>query len=143
MKMQEMADQLVRVEKAYKDGGQEKGNADGYANDQGTGRQAKSTHGAPGKYDADAVDGQRLKTAMLLAHLWAKSPGDQGDRRTIEEFERIPGRGKAHRRLPISNNPDDARSYITTMKEEIGVLDTKVETLENMIETEKRGCPRQ
>jgi capsular exopolysaccharide synthesis family protein len=135
IKMQELADQLVRIETAYKAGGPEKGNADAMRMIQALKVKLNLNNEQAGKYD-DMLFTLRLQEREVLAVLGDKNPRVKEIRDRIKEVERMSGRTSGVDAMV--NNPDDAKSYMVVMRQEIEVLTTKIETLTNMIEAEKK-----
>jgi capsular exopolysaccharide synthesis family protein len=134
IKMQEMADQLIRIETAYKAGGPEKGNADALKIIKALNVKLGFTE-AMGKYDEMLLQ-LNLGKKELLQTLGPNNPRIKDFDDRIKEIERMTGRvGGADATV---NNPDDAKSYMHVMKQEIDVLTTKIETLTNMIESDKK-----
>jgi capsular exopolysaccharide synthesis family protein len=134
IKMQEMADQLVRIETAYKTGGPEKGNADALKIIKALNVKLGGSSEQVSKWD-DMLLQLELGKKELLQTLGPNNPRIKDFDDRINEIRRMTGRGGSDATV---NNPDDAKSYMAVMRQEIDVLTTKIETLTNMIESDKK-----
>src|SRR5947209_5566836 len=134
IKMQEMADQLVRIQNAYKAGGPEKGNLEAMKIIKALNvKLGPSEQGS--QMDLRLVELRMLRRKALQI-LGANNPQVKEIDDQIAEIERFTGRAPSAD--GALTNPDDAKSYMTVMQQEIEILTTKIETLTNMIDTEKK-----
>jgi hypothetical protein len=125
IKMLEMSDQLARVERAYKNGGPEKGNKAALHVVRAMGINARGLDEHPAENIIEQLDRERKK---LVTARGEKDPG----------VADVDGAIALVRKIYAGRDGADARDYINTMKEEINDLATRIQTLDNMIEAETK-----
>jgi hypothetical protein len=125
IKMLEIADQLARVERAYKNGGAENGNKAALHVIRAMGINAKGLDEHPAETIIEQLDRERKK---LVTSRSEKDPG-VGDVDIAIALVR---------KIYAGREGPDAREYINMMKEEINDLSTRIMTLENMVDAETK-----
>jgi hypothetical protein len=125
IKMMEMADQLARVEKAYKDGGPEKGNKAALQVIRAMGIKVHGLDDQPVENIIERLDRERKR---LVTARGEKDPG----------VADVDAAKALVRKIYEGRDASDARDYINTMKEEISELSTRIVTLDNMIDAESK-----
>jgi hypothetical protein len=130
IKLQEMADQLVRIETAYKAGGPEKGNA--------AAMRIIRAMGLKPSLEINNFDDALLQLTLakreLLQTLGPNNPRVKEIEDRIAELVRLVGRARTDEKTVKS---DEAKSYMEDMRQQIDSATTKIETLTNIIEQEK------
>jgi hypothetical protein len=125
IKMAEMDDQLGRVEKAYKDGGQEKGNKAALQVIRSLGIKVHGLDDQSAENIIERLDRERKRLVMARGE---KDPGVTGVDAAITLV----------RKIYAGRDDSDARDYINTMKDEISDMATRVSSLDNMIDAETK-----
>ncbi len=137
IKMLEMADQLQRVQRAYQEGGPEKGNR--------TALQVIKAMGIkPAAFEGNTLLENRLldlrvnRSLVIAGGAGVNHPRVKEIDSQMAEYDKALGKPQIGADATNKLNPNDAQSYIETMKEEIADLSTRIETLTNMIDTETK-----
>jgi hypothetical protein len=125
IKLLEMVDQLARIEKAYKDGGKDKGNKAALFVIRALAANPKILDEHPAEDITERLELQRKK--VVAAH-GERDPGVADVDSAIALV----------RKIYAGRDGPDARDYITLLKEEIADLSTRTATLDNMIDAETK-----
>jgi hypothetical protein len=123
--MHDMVGELGRVEKAYKDGGPENGNAAALRVITALGLGPKGLDENPAQAIVALLNREREK--LLTTH----GPNHPGVQNVDDAVALV-------RKIYAGRNTLDAGPYIKAMREEISAMASKIETLGKLIELEKR-----
>ena len=137
IKMGEMVDQLARVQKAYKDGGPEKGNQEALRVIKELGIKTNLFEGTS-KFEDRLFDLKLQKQMLVAGGAGVNHPQVKQIENQIVEIERALGKPQIGLDANNKANAMDAKSYIDTMKDEINDLQTRIFTLDNLIDGENK-----